>query len=92
MSEYSVEIRPPEKMDLTITGAASQQITLKPGEFQKIIFDYDGDYLIFQGKKVNSVASLRCISDVFWMILSLSAKGFKFRPNEPLELLKKLKL
>ncbi len=91
MSEYTIKVKAPEKMDLTITGSESQQLTLDPKEFQQVTVDYDGDTLIFQGKKVNAVASLRCISDVFWMILSLTSKGFKIEPNEPAEILKKLK-
>ncbi len=92
MAEYTIKLKPPEEMDLTITGTESQQLKLNPKEFQQIIIDYDGDTLIFQGKKINAVASLKCISDVFWMILSLTSKGFKIEPNEPLEILKKLNL
>lgn len=90
MAEYTIKMKPPERMDLTITGTDSQQLTLDPKEFQDITVDYDGDTLIFQGKKVNAVASLKCISDVFWMILSLTSKGFVIEPNEPLEILKKV--
>ena len=92
MAEYTIKLKPPEQMDLTITGTESQQLKLHPKEFHQITVDYDGDTLIFQGKKINAVASLKCISDVFWMILSLTSKGFKIEPNEPLEMLKKLNL
>ncbi len=92
MPEYTIKVKPPEEMSLTITGTESQQLKLNPKEFHQIIMDYDGDTLIFQGKKVNAVASLKCISDVFWMILSLTSKGFKIEPNEPVEILKKLNL
>ncbi|VVB61015.1 Uncharacterised protein [uncultured archaeon] len=90
MADYTIEIKPPEKMELIITGPEGQQIELDPNKFQQITFDYDGDTLVFQGKKVSSVASLRCISDVFWMILSLTSKGFEIKPNEPIEILKKV--
>ncbi|RLG15267.1 MAG: hypothetical protein DRN71_01745 [Candidatus Nanohalarchaeota archaeon] len=92
MAEYTIKLKPPEQMDLTITGTESQQLKLNPKEFQQITVDYEGDTLIFQGKKINAVASLKCISDVFWMILSLTSKGFNVEPNEPLEMLKKLNL
>ncbi len=90
MPDYTVEIKPPETLEVIISGSEGQQITLDSSKFQQITFDYDGDTLIFQGKTVQSVASLRCISDVFWMIVSLTSKGFEFRPNEPLEMLKKV--
>ncbi len=89
IADYTIEIKPPEKMELIITGPEGQQIELDPAKFQQITFDYDGDTLVFQGKKVSAVASLRCISDVFWMILSLTSKGFEIKPNEPLDILKK---
>lgn len=89
MADYTVDIKPPEEVELVIAGPEGQQITLSANKFQQITFDYDGDTLVFQGKKVNAVASLRCISDVFWMILSLTSKGFEIKPNEPLEMLKK---
>lgn len=92
MAEYTIRIKPPEQMDLTITGSDSQQLKLEPKEFQQITVDYEGDTLIFQGKKINAVASLKCISDVFWMILSLTSKGFDIEPNEPQDILRKLKL
>lgn len=90
MPDYSVEVKPPEQIELTISGSDGQQITLEPSKFQRVTFDYDGDTLIFQGKKIQSVASLRCIADVFWMMISLTAKGFEFRPNEALDMLKKV--
>jgi len=89
MPEYNVEIKAPEKVELTISSAAGAQIELKPGKWTKVTFDYDGEQLIFQGRKISFVANLQTISDVFWMILALSAKGFQFRPNEPKEILKK---
>lgn len=92
MTEYTINIKPPEKIDLTITGSDSQQLKLEPNEFQQITLDYEGDTLIFHGKKVNAVASLKCISDVFWMILSLTSKGFNIEPNEPQEILRKINL
>lgn len=92
MAEYTIKIKPPEKMDLTITGTDSQQLALNPNDFQQITVDYEGDTLIFHGKKINAVASLKCISDVFWMILSLTSKGFTIEPNEPLDILKKINL
>lgn len=90
MPDYTVEIKPPEKLDLIISGADGQQIALDPVKFQRITFDYDGDTLIFQGTKVQAVASLKCISDVFWMLISLTAKGFEFKPNEAVDMLKKV--
>ncbi|MCK5234182.1 MAG: hypothetical protein KAJ91_05170 [Candidatus Aenigmarchaeota archaeon] len=90
MPDYTVEIKPPETMEVIISGSEGQQIKLDSSKFQQITFDYDGDTLIFQGKSVQAVASLRCISDVFWMIMSLTSKGFEFKPNEPLEMLKKI--
>lgn len=90
MPDYTVEIKPPETMEVIISGSEGQQIKLDSSKFQQITFDYDGDTLIFQGKAVQAVASLRCISDVFWMIMSLTSKGFEFKPNEPLEMLKKI--
>lgn len=90
MPDYSVEIKPPEKMEMIVSGADGQQITLDPAKFQRITFDYDGDTLIFQGTKVQAVASLKCISDVFWMMIALTSKGFEFRPNEAVEMLKKV--
>ncbi len=90
MPDYTVEIKPPETMEVIISGSEGQQIKLDSSKFQQITFDYDGDTLIFQGKAVQAVASLRCISDVFWMITSLTSKGFEFKPNEPLEMLKKI--
>lgn len=92
MAEYTVEIKPPEKVELTIAGAGGQQLELKPGKWTRVTFDYEGEQLIFQGKKIQFVANLKTISDAFWMILALSAKGFQFRPNEPREILKKLKI
>jgi len=92
MPDFTMEIKPPEPVELIISGPEGQEIELDPKKFQQITFDYDGDVLMFQGKKVNAVASLRCISDVFWMILSLTSKGFEIKPNEPLEILKKLSL
>ena len=92
MAEYTLELNPPEKVDLTITGTASQQITLQPGKFNIIVFDYEGDYLIFEGTNVKAIASLKTISDVFWMILSLTSKGFECKPNEPKEMLEKVLL
>lgn len=92
MPDFTFEIKPPEAVELTISGPEGQQIELDPKKFQQVTFDYDGDVLMFQGKKVNAVASLRCISDVFWMMLSLTAKGFEIKPNEPLEILKRLSL
>lgn len=91
MSEYTVEIKPPEKVELTITGITGQQLELKPGKWNKVTFDYEGEQLIFQGKKIQFVASLKCISDMFWMILALTAKGFQFKPNEPKDILKKIR-
>lgn len=90
MPDYTIEIKAPEKMDLTITGEVSQQLALDKGKFNQVTFDYDGDSLIFQGKKIQFVASLKCISDVFWMILSMAAKGFEVKPNEPRDILKKV--
>lgn len=90
MPDYSVEVKPPEKMDLIVSGSDGQQITLDHSKFQRITFDYDGDTLVFQGAKVQAVASLKCISDVFWMLISLTSKGFEFRPNEAVEMLKKV--
>src|SRR3989344_9381435 len=92
MAEYTLEIKPPERVELTITGTASQQITLSPSKFNIVVFDYEGDYLIFEGKTVKAVASLKTISDVFWMILSLTSKGFECKPNEPKEMLEKVLL
>lgn len=91
MAEYTVEIKPSEKVELTIAGATGQQIELKPGKWTRVTFDYEGEQLIFQGKKTQFAASLKTISDVFWMILALSAKGFQFRPNEPKDILKKIR-
>lgn len=90
MAEYTLEIKPPEKVELTITGTQSQQITLQPGKFNIIVFDYEGDYLIFEGKTTKAIASLKTISDVFWMILSLTSKGFECSPNEPKAMLEKV--
>lgn len=90
MAEFTLEIRPPEKVELTVASAAGQQLILKPGKWNKVSFDYEGETLIFAGKKTQFVANLRSISDVFWMILALTSKGFEIRPNEPLNILKKV--
>ncbi len=88
MADYTVNIKPPENVFLTIVGAEGQEIELKAGEFTQITFDYEGNTLIFEGKHTSFIASLKTISDVFWMILALSARGFEVKPNEPLDILK----
>ena len=90
MAEYTIEIKPPEKVELTVTGTQSQQITLHPDKFNIVVFDYEGDYLIFEGSTIKAVAALKTISDVFWMILSLTSKGFECNPNEPKAMLEKI--
>lgn len=90
MAEFMLTIRPPEKVDLTISGPQAQQIALDPTKATSVVFDYEGDVLIFQGDRVRAVASLKTISDVFWMILSLTSKGFDVTPNEPKEMLERI--
>lgn len=90
MAEHSLEIKPPEDVVLMIVSKGGQQFELPAGKFTLITFNYEGDTLIFEGKTVKQIASLKTISDMFWMILSLTSKGFEIRPNEPLEILKKV--
>ena len=47
---------------------------------------------MFEGANVKAMASLKTISDAFWMILSLASKGFECKPNEPKEMLEKVLL
>lgn len=90
MAEFTMQITPPEKVDLTISGPQAQQITLEPTKVNTIVFDYEGDVLIFQGDRVRAIASLKTISDVFWMTLSLTSKGFEVSPNEPKEMFERI--
>jgi len=90
MAEHALQIKPPEDIVLVVMGKAGQQFELPAGKFTLITFDYEGDTLIFEGKTIKQIATLKTISDMFWMILSLTAKGFEVKPNEPLEILKKV--
>ncbi len=92
MAEYTITITAPEKVDLSIVSADGQQLILSKGSPVQVTFDYEKDTLIFEGTTVKQIATLRTISDVFWMQLALTSKGFEITPNEPLEILKKLKL
>ncbi len=88
MPDYTISIKPPENLYLTIVGAEGQELELKAGEFTQVTFDYEGTTLIFEGKHTSFIASLKTISDVFWMVLALTARGFEIKPNEPLDILK----
>ncbi len=88
MPDYTINIKPPENIYLTVVGTPGQQLELKAGEFTQVTFDYEGATLIFEGKHTYFVASLKTISDVFWMVLALTARGFEIKPNEPLDILK----
>ncbi len=90
MAEHALQIKPPEDVVLVVMGKSGQQFELPAGKFTLITFDYEGDTLIFEGKTIKQIATLKTISDMFWMILSLTAKGFEVKPNEPLEILKKV--
>ncbi|MCK5474770.1 MAG: hypothetical protein KAI53_05170 [Candidatus Aenigmarchaeota archaeon] len=92
MAEYTITITAPEKVDLSIVSSDGQQLILSKGNPVQVTFDYEKDTLIFEGTTVKQIATLRTISDVFWMQLALTSKGFEITPNEPLEILKKLKL
>ncbi len=88
MPDYTVHIKPPENVSLTIVGAEGQELELKAGEFTQVTFDYEGSTLVFEGKHTSFIASLKTISDVFWMVLALTARGFEIKPNEPLDIIK----
>ena len=92
MAEYTITVTAPEKVDLSIVSAEGQQLILPKETPVQITFDYEKDTLIFEGATIKQIATLRTISDVFWMQLALTAKGFTITPNEPLEILKKLNL
>jgi len=90
MAEHSLEVKPPEDVTLMVVSKNGQQYELPAGKFTMITFNYEGDTLIFEGKSIKQIASLKTISDMFWMILALTAKGFEIRPNEPLDILQKV--
>ena len=91
MAEYHVEVKAPVDTLLTVISKEGQQLKLPKDKFVHLTLEYEGDTLLFDGDGVKQIATLKSIGDVFWMILSLTSKGFEFRPNEPLEILKKLK-
>ncbi len=90
MAEHALQIKPPEDVVLVVMGKNGQQFELPAGKFTIVTFDYEGDTLVFEGKNIKQIATLKTISDMFWMILSLTSKGFEIKPNEPLEILKKV--
>ena len=90
MAEHTLEIKPPEDTTLVVVSKGGQQIDLPAGKFSLITFDYEGDTLIFESKNMKQIASLKTISDMFWMILALTTKGFEIRPNEPVEIIQKI--
>ncbi len=87
MADYTINIMPPENIILTIVGESGQEINLPAGVFTEVTFDYEGNTLIFEGKHTSFIASLKTISDVFWMVLALTARGFEIKPNEPLDII-----
>ncbi len=88
MPDYTINIKPPENVTLTIVGPNGQEMELKAGEFTQVTFDYEGCTLVFEGKHTSFIASLKTISDVFWMMLALTARGFEIKPNEALDIIK----
>ncbi len=92
MAEYHVEVKAPVDVLLTVVSKAGQQLSLPKDKFVHLTLEYEGDTLLFDGEGIKQIATLKSIGDVFWMILSLTSKGFEFKPNEPLEILKKLNL
>ena len=90
MAEYNVEVKAPVDVLLTVLSKQGQQIKLPKDKFVHLTLEYEGDTLLFDGENIKQIASLKSIGDVFWMILSLTSKGFEFRPNEPLDIIKKL--